>query len=76
MPDTSAARVDVIYLLKLADLNAAANYSWDSAILACLYRDLDHDIHLSQYWPTHHQQWIVLQSRMANIIMSFKVYHS
>jgi len=48
MPDTSAARVHVMYLLKLADLNVVGNYSWGSAILAYLYRGLDHGIHLSQ----------------------------
>jgi len=28
MPDTSAARIHVMYLLKLADLNVVENYSW------------------------------------------------
>ena len=28
MPDMSTARVHVMYLLKLADLNAVGNYSW------------------------------------------------
>jgi len=40
--------VYVMYLLKLADLNIVANYNWSFAILAYLYRGLDHDIHLSQ----------------------------
>jgi len=48
MPGTSAARVHVMYLLKLADLNVVSSYSWGSAILACLYRGLDHGIHLRQ----------------------------
>ena len=48
MPDTSAARVHVMYLLKLPDLNVVNNYSWGSAVLACLYRGLDHDIHIRQ----------------------------
>jgi len=48
MLDTFAARVHIMYLLKLVDLNVAANYSWGLVVLACLYRGLDHDIHLSQ----------------------------
>jgi len=48
MPDTSAARVHVMYLLRLADLDVVRNYSWGSAVLACLYRFLDHGIHLRQ----------------------------
>jgi len=48
MPDTSAARVHVMYLLRLADLDVVRNYSWGSAVLACLYRCLDHGIHLRQ----------------------------
>jgi len=47
MSDTSTARVHVMYLLKLADLNVVDNYSWGSVVLSCLYRGLDHDIHLS-----------------------------
>jgi len=48
MPDTPVVRVHVMYLLKLADLNVVRNYSWGSAVLACLYRGLNHGIHLSQ----------------------------
>jgi len=48
MPDTSAARVHVMYLLRLANLNVVRNCSWGSAVLACLYRCLDHGIHLRQ----------------------------
>jgi len=48
MPDPYASRVHVMYLLKLANLNVVANYSWRSTVLTCLYRGLDHDIHLSQ----------------------------
>jgi len=33
MPDTSATRVHVMYLLRLADLNVVRNYSWGSAVL-------------------------------------------
>jgi len=48
MPDMSAAKVHVMYLLKLADLNVVSNYSWGFTVLACLYCGLDHGIHLSQ----------------------------
>jgi len=48
VPDTSTARVHVMCLLKLVDLNVVNNYSWGSAVLARLYRGLDHDIHLRQ----------------------------
>jgi len=48
MPDTSATRVHVMYLLRLADLDVIRNYSWGSAVLVCLYRCLDHGIHLCQ----------------------------
>jgi len=48
IPYMSATRVHVMYLLKLFDLNVVGNYSWGSAILACLYHGLDHGIHLSQ----------------------------
>ena len=47
MPDTSTVRVHVMYLLKLANLNVR-HYSWGYAVLACLYRGLDHAIHLRQ----------------------------
>ena len=55
MPYTSATRVHLMYLVRLADLNVVKNYSWGSAVLACLYRCLDHDIPLCQekYWWMH-----------------------
>ncbi|XP_027905255.1 protein MAIN-LIKE 1-like isoform X2 [Vigna unguiculata] len=48
MPDTSASRVHLMYLLLLADLNKVSNYSWGSAVLACLYRALDRGIDFNQ----------------------------
>jgi len=48
MPDTSASRVHLMYLLSLTDLTHVSNYSWGSAVLACLYRSLDHGIDVNQ----------------------------
>ena len=48
MPDTSAGRVHLMYMLLLADLTHVATYSWGSAVLACLYRALDHGIDYHQ----------------------------
>jgi len=48
MLDTFAARVHVMYLLKIANLNVVSNYSWRSVVLAYLYSGLDLGIHLSQ----------------------------
>ncbi|KAF1891487.1 hypothetical protein Lal_00012375 [Lupinus albus] len=42
MPDTSGSRVPLIYLPLLEDLSETFQYSWGSAVLACLYRDLCH----------------------------------
>ena len=39
-PDYSGGEVQVLYLPLLADLDAARNYSWESATLAYLYRNL------------------------------------
>lgn len=48
MPDTSGSRVHLMYLLLLDDLNNVSSYSWGSAVLACLYRALDHGINFNQ----------------------------
>jgi len=48
MPDTSTSRVHLMYLLLLANLNNASNFSWGSAVLASLYRALDHGIDYNQ----------------------------
>jgi len=40
MPDTSASKVHLMYLLLLADLNNASNFSWGSIVLTSLYRTL------------------------------------
>ncbi|KAF1880746.1 hypothetical protein Lal_00011805 [Lupinus albus] len=40
MPDTSSSRVHLMYLLLLEDLSETYQYSWGSAVLACLYRGL------------------------------------
>ncbi|XP_014499489.1 serine/threonine-protein phosphatase 7 long form homolog [Vigna radiata var. radiata] len=48
MPDTSASMVHLMYLPLLADLQMVVNYSWASAVLACLYRALDHGTRVDQ----------------------------
>ncbi|KAF1882120.1 hypothetical protein Lal_00038764 [Lupinus albus] len=40
MSDTSGSRVHLMYLLLLEDLSETYQYSWGSAVLACLYRGL------------------------------------
>ena len=40
MPDKSGNRVSLMYLPKLRDLARAGRYSWGSACLAKLYREL------------------------------------
>jgi len=44
MSDTSVNRVPLMYLLLLAGLNNASNFSWGSSVLASLYRALDHGV--------------------------------
>ncbi|KAK4410162.1 hypothetical protein Sango_0089200 [Sesamum angolense] len=39
-PDSSGNLVSLLYLAKLKDIVAARNYSWGSAVLAFLYREL------------------------------------
>ncbi|KAL0372262.1 UNVERIFIED_CONTAM: protein MAINTENANCE OF MERISTEMS [Sesamum calycinum] len=39
-PDSSGNLVSLLYLAKLEDIIAARNYSWGSAVLAFLYREL------------------------------------
>ncbi|KAL0368776.1 UNVERIFIED_CONTAM: protein MAINTENANCE OF MERISTEMS [Sesamum calycinum] len=39
-PDSSGNLVSLLYLAKLEDIVAAQNYSWGSAVLAFLYREL------------------------------------
>ncbi|KAK4409287.1 protein MAIN-LIKE 1 [Sesamum angolense] len=39
-PDSSGNFVSLLYLAKLEDIVAARNYSWGSAVLAFLYREL------------------------------------
>ncbi|KAL0436339.1 UNVERIFIED_CONTAM: Serine/threonine-protein phosphatase 7 long form [Sesamum radiatum] len=41
-PDSSGNMVPLLYLSKLEEINAARNYSWGSAVLAFLYRELCH----------------------------------
>ncbi|KAL0373386.1 UNVERIFIED_CONTAM: Serine/threonine-protein phosphatase 7 long form [Sesamum radiatum] len=41
-PDSSENMVPLLYLSKLEDINTARNYSWGSAVLAFLYRELCH----------------------------------
>nr|XP_007157670.1 hypothetical protein PHAVU_002G088800g [Phaseolus vulgaris]ESW29664.1 hypothetical protein PHAVU_002G088800g [Phaseolus vulgaris] len=48
MPDSSGSKVHLMYLLLLANLNNVRNYSWGSAVLASLYRALDHEIDFNQ----------------------------
>ena len=48
MPDTSASRVHLMYLPLLTDLNNVFNYSWGAAVLAGLYRALDHGVDFNQ----------------------------
>jgi len=48
LEDTSASRVHLMYLLLLANLNNASNFSWGSAVLASLYRALDHEVDYNQ----------------------------
>ncbi|XP_019431301.1 PREDICTED: serine/threonine-protein phosphatase 7 long form homolog, partial [Lupinus angustifolius] len=40
MPDTSGNRVHLMYLPFLDDLTETFQYTWGSAVLACLYRGL------------------------------------
>ncbi|KAF1895106.1 hypothetical protein Lal_00022603 [Lupinus albus] len=40
MSDTSGSQVHLMYLLLLEDLSETYQYSWGSAVLACLYRGL------------------------------------
>ncbi|XP_019442354.1 PREDICTED: serine/threonine-protein phosphatase 7 long form homolog [Lupinus angustifolius] len=40
MPDTSGSRVHLMYLPLLEDLSQTFQYSWGSAVLACLYRGI------------------------------------
>ena len=40
MPDRTGARVPLMYLPLLADLEDAGQYSWGSAVLAHLYREM------------------------------------
>lgn len=40
MPDKSNNRVHLKYLSLLGDLNKVSQYSWGSAVLATLYREL------------------------------------
>ena len=48
MPDTSASLVHFMYLPLLRDLAHVSNFSWGSAVLACLYRALDYGTKLQQ----------------------------
>ena len=48
MLDTSGSRVHLMYLLLLSNLNNVSSYSWGSAVLASLYRVLDHSIDFNQ----------------------------
>jgi len=48
MLDTSASRVHLMYLPLLVDLNNVSNYNWGAAVLACLYRALDHGVDFNQ----------------------------
>ncbi|KAL0385779.1 UNVERIFIED_CONTAM: hypothetical protein Sradi_2972200 [Sesamum radiatum] len=41
-PDSSENMVPLLYLSKLEEINAARNYSWGSAVLTFLYRELCH----------------------------------
>ncbi|KAL0312306.1 UNVERIFIED_CONTAM: Serine/threonine-protein phosphatase 7 long form [Sesamum radiatum] len=41
-PDSSGNMVPLLYLSKLEEINTARNYSWGSAVLAFLYRELCH----------------------------------
>ncbi|KAL0373558.1 UNVERIFIED_CONTAM: hypothetical protein Sradi_3271500 [Sesamum radiatum] len=41
-PDSSGNLVPLLYLSKLEEINATRNYSWGSAVLAFLYRELCH----------------------------------
>ncbi|MFQ6625644.1 hypothetical protein Gotur_004905 [Gossypium turneri] len=40
MPNTSRSRVHLRWLLKLVDFRAAGEFSWGSAVLATLYREM------------------------------------
>ena len=40
MSDQTGAKVPLIYLSLLTDLEVAGQYSWDSAVLAHLYRNV------------------------------------
>ncbi|MFQ6670748.1 hypothetical protein Gotur_035546 [Gossypium turneri] len=40
MPDANDNKVHMMYLLLLADLSNVRSYSWGSAVLAVLYREL------------------------------------
>jgi len=48
MPDTSASLVHFMFLPLLMDLEHISNFSWGSAVLACLYRALDHNTKFHQ----------------------------
>ena len=48
MPDTSANLVHFMFLPLLTDLEHISNFSWGSAVLACLYRALDHNTKFHQ----------------------------
>ncbi|KAL0409601.1 UNVERIFIED_CONTAM: Serine/threonine-protein phosphatase 7 long form [Sesamum radiatum] len=41
-PDSSGNMVPLLYLSKLEEINTARNYSWGSAVLVFLYRELCH----------------------------------
>ncbi|KAH1096781.1 hypothetical protein J1N35_013702 [Gossypium stocksii] len=40
LPDVNQNKVHIMYLPLLEDLELAGGFSWGSAVLACLYRDL------------------------------------
>ncbi|MFQ6654620.1 hypothetical protein Gotur_025529 [Gossypium turneri] len=40
MPDANGNKVHLMYLPLLADLSTVSSYSWGSAVLAVLYREL------------------------------------
>jgi len=48
MLDTSASLVHFMFLPLLRELDHISNFSWGSAVLACLYRALDHNTKFQQ----------------------------
>ncbi|XP_019418584.1 PREDICTED: serine/threonine-protein phosphatase 7 long form homolog [Lupinus angustifolius] len=78
MPDTSGSRVHLMYLPLLEDFSQTFQYSWGSAVLACLYRgicraalisyqiEIGGCLHLLQSWSWAYDRIPMLAPRVHN----------